>query len=118
MKPQVACQTPATICAEAPATAKALIADIPGLLRLINGYAARGIMLPRTELELAENLRDFTVIREGEKVIACGALHIYSPDSGEIRSLAVEAGAQGCGLGRALVAALESEARQLGLETV
>ncbi|MCS7316215.1 MAG: N-acetyltransferase [Bryobacterales bacterium] len=97
---------------------KAVSADIPDLLRLINGYAAQGIMLPRTELELAENLRDFTVVRENGRVLACAALHIYSPASAEIRSLAVEPAAQGRGLGRALVLALEQEARDLGLQTV
>jgi len=38
------------------------MADIPQLLRLINGYASEGIMLPRTEFEISENLRDFSVI--------------------------------------------------------
>ena len=33
--------------------------DIPALLDLINGYAHRGIMLPRTEFELSEDMRDF-----------------------------------------------------------
>lgn len=97
---------------------KAVVADIPELLRLINSYASQGIMLPRTELELAENLRDFTVVHEGGRLLACGALHLYSPSSGEIRSLAVDPGAQGRGLGRALIAALEREARELGLQTV
>ena len=32
---------------------KASMADIPQLLDLINGYAAKGIMLPRTEFEMA-----------------------------------------------------------------
>jgi len=100
------------------ACVKAVVADIPELLRLINSYAAKGIMLPRTELELAENLRDFTVVRESGRLLACGALHIYSPSSGEIRSLAVDPSAQGRGLGRGLVAALEQEARELGLRTV
>jgi len=36
--------------------------DIPAMLSLINGYAAEGVMLPRTEFELSECIRDFTVI--------------------------------------------------------
>jgi len=38
---------------------KAAMQDIPDLLDLINGYAAKGIMLPRTEFEMSENMRDF-----------------------------------------------------------
>ena len=40
---------------------KALLSDVKPLLKLINDYASQGIMLPRTEFELAENIRDFTV---------------------------------------------------------
>ena len=40
---------------------KAVMRDIPLILELINAYAARGIMLPRTEFEMSEAIRDFTV---------------------------------------------------------
>ncbi len=36
--------------------------DIPAVLQLINSYAAEGIMLPRTEFEISENIRDFSVV--------------------------------------------------------
>ena len=61
-------------------------ADIPAVLQLINGYAAQGIMLPRTEFEISENIRDFTVAYAGPKLLGCGALHFYTPVSGEVRS--------------------------------
>ncbi len=67
---------------------KASMRDVPELLRLVNGYASQGIMLPRTEFELAENLRDFTVVLAGGRLAGCGALHFYTPQSGEVRSLA------------------------------
>ena len=41
------------------AVRKAGMRDIAPLLELINGYAAKGIMLPRTEFEMSENIRDF-----------------------------------------------------------
>jgi hypothetical protein len=56
--------------------------DIPPILDLINGYAAKGVMLPRTEFEMSEAIRDFTVVLSGEKLLGCGALHFYSPDAG------------------------------------
>ena len=36
--------------------------DIAPILELINGYAAKGIMLPRTEFEISEHIRDFSVV--------------------------------------------------------
>jgi amino-acid N-acetyltransferase len=89
---------------------KATMRDIPALLRLINSYAAEGIMLPRTEFEISENIRDFTVARSGSQLLGCGALHFYTPVSGEIRSLAVAPEVKGQGIGLLLVEALEKEA--------
>jgi amino-acid N-acetyltransferase len=94
---------------------KAKLRDISRLLSLINSFAAKGIMLPRTEFELAENIRDFVVIAHGDRLVACCALHIYSPTAAEIRSLAVDPGWQSHGLGRKLVEALEVDAREFGI---
>jgi amino-acid N-acetyltransferase len=97
---------------------KAGMFDIPALLQLINNYAAQGIMLPRTEFELSENIRDFTVLYSGIDLLACGALHFYTPTSGEVRSLAVTPGIQQRGLGRRIVEALETEAIENGLHAI
>lgn len=97
---------------------KALMRDVPELLRIINGFAARGAMLPRTEFEMAENLRDFTVACVDGRLVGCGALHFYTPQTAEIRSLAVAAEFQGSGAGRKIVQMLEIEARESGLASV
>lgn len=97
---------------------KARMSDIPGLLDLINGYAARGIMLPRTEFEISEGIRDFSVALASGALVGCGALHFYSPAVGEIRSLAVEESAKTRGVGRRLVEALVSEATEFSLASV
>ena len=89
---------------------KATLRDVPAILNLINGYAAQGIMLPRTEFELSENIRDFTVIYVGQQLLGCGALHFYTPVSGEIRSLAVAPETKRGGIGRLLVETLQQEA--------
>jgi amino-acid N-acetyltransferase len=95
---------------------KAAMRDIPPILHMINGYAARGIMLPRTEFEMSEAIRDFTVVTEGDQLLGCGALHFYSPTIGEIRSLAVHEHAKTHGVGRKLVDALVAEAIQYDLD--
>lgn len=97
---------------------KAVMHDIPLILDLINGYAAKGIMLPRTEFELSEAIRDFSVVRQGETLLGCGALHFYTPTIGEIRSLAVDEKAKTKGVGRVLVEALVQEAIVYELDAV
>jgi amino-acid N-acetyltransferase len=97
---------------------KATLTDIPSLLRLINSYASNGIMLPRTEFEMAENIRDFTVVIDQGRVIGCGALHFYTLTSGEVRSLAVEPSEKIKGLGRQIIESLESEAHANDLQSL
>lgn len=92
--------------------------DIPRLIELINGYASMGMMLPRTELEMAEDIRDFTVVTIDENLVACGALHFYTRASAEVRSVAVDNSLKGRGIGRALVESLEHEARECEIETL
>ena len=97
---------------------KAAMRDIRPILELINGYAAQGVMLPRTEFELSEAIRDFTVVTAGKELLGCGALHFYSPTVAEIRSLAVHEHAKKLGVGRKLVEALAAEAEQYELDAV
>jgi amino-acid N-acetyltransferase len=97
---------------------KAKIADVPQIHKLINGFADRGQMLARPLSEIYESLRDFVVIRDGENVIACAALHIAWEDLAEIRSVAVAEESQKKGVGARLIAACIKEADELGIKTV
>jgi len=97
---------------------KASLQDIGALLKLINSFAAKGIMLPRTEFELAENIRDFTIITTPDALVGCGALHFYTAKAAEIRSLAVDSAFQKHGVGALLMSALETEARDYGLHAL
>ena len=106
------------VLVDRPAIRKASMVDIQALLRLINGYATEGIMLPRTEFEMSENIRDFTVAYSGVHLLACGALHFYTPTSGEVRSLAVDPTLKTRGVGRLIVEALEREALENDLHAI
>jgi len=97
---------------------KARMADIRPILNLINGYAAKGLMLPRTEFEMSEAIRDFSVVMAGPDLLGCGALHFYSPEIAEIRSLAVHEHAKTKGVGRRVVEALVEEAQIYELDVV
>jgi amino-acid N-acetyltransferase len=97
---------------------RASVGDAKAVHELINGFARKGEMLPRTMPEIYESLRDFSVVRDGRDVVACGALHIMWEDLAEVRSLAVREERQGRGLGALLVRAHLEESRDLGLKTV
>lgn len=95
---------------------KAEILDAQAIHDVINLYAQRGDMLPRTMGEVYENLRDFYVVRGADgQFMGCVALHIVWSDLAEIKSLAVPEDAQTRGLGSLLVEAAVEEARNIGL---
>ena len=97
---------------------RASIADAKAIHDLVNTFARKGEMLPRTMGEVYENLRDFYVIRdESAETVACGGLHILWEDLAEIKSLAVREDQQGQGLGLRIVKACLDEAREIGLTT-
>ena len=75
-------------------------------------------MLPRTEFEMSENIRDFSVAYEDGKLAGCAALHFYTPTVAEVRSLAVLPELKKRGTGRSLVEALEQEAVENDLESI
>ncbi|MEZ5355427.1 MAG: N-acetyltransferase [Bryobacteraceae bacterium] len=97
---------------------KATLRDIPEMLGLVNGYAAHGAMLPRTEFELAEDIRDFALAEVDGRVAGCGALHIYTPTAAEVRSLAVDPALKRHGVGRGIVTELERQALEIGLASL
>jgi amino-acid N-acetyltransferase len=97
---------------------RAKVKDAALMQQLINWFAGQGEMLPRALSEIYEDIRDFFVARDGDKVIACTALHVSWLDLAEIRSLAVAEKSQNQGIGSSLVQACLNEARELGIPSV
>jgi amino-acid N-acetyltransferase len=97
---------------------KAKISDLKEAQKLINDFAKRGQMIPRSLNELYETLRDFVICESGGKVYGVCALHIMWEDLAEIRSLAVEKRFQGQGIGRNLVKHCIREAKDLGIKRI
>lgn len=100
---------------------QARMGDAGRIHYLVNLYAGREQMLPRTMLSIYENIRDFQVAvndDDDSMVIGCSALHFTWIDMAEIRSLAVDEAAAGTGIGRALVEANIEEARTQGIVQV
>jgi len=97
---------------------KARISDATQMHSLINYFASKGEMLARPLSEIYENIRDYYVVREGERVIACAALHINWSDLAEIKSVAVAEESQRHGIGDRLIEACLKEAKELGIATI
>lgn len=88
------------------------------MLRLINDYAEKGMLLKRTEESLLKFLPDFSVAEIGGEVVGCGALSQLGPGLGEIRSIAVRADQAGKGIGHVLVDHLYAQAESRGFQEV
>jgi len=104
-----------------PLVRKARLTDVNGMFRIIHHYAEKQRMLPKTQLQLYENLRDYSVATEGSapnRLVGCGALHIYWENLAEIRALAVAPENANRGIGTYLVELLLNEAREMQIEQV
>ena len=97
---------------------KAKIKDIKQIQKLINEFAKKNLMLPRSLNELYENLRDFWVAQENNKIVGCCALHVCWDDLVEIKSLAVLRMRQRQGIGKRLLLNCLDEAKELGAKKV
>lgn len=86
--------------------------------KLINHFAEKDEMLPRSLSELYENMRDCFVVKDGDKLLGCVALHVFWSDLAEVRSLAVVEGSRDKGIGVELVKACMQEAEALGITTL
>lgn len=90
---------------------KATTDDVEALYQLIEGYAEKGIMLPRSRKVLLEQIDNFVVAESEGTVVGCGSLCRLGNDLVEIRSLGIVETHKGQGLGTLLVDYLVEEAR-------
>jgi len=97
---------------------RARAGDVPPMQRLINHFAERDEMLPRSLSEIYENLRDFVVAEADGELAGCCALHVTWGDLAEIKSLAVRQNRRGMGLGDKLVKWCLKDGRTLGVPRV
>lgn len=97
---------------------KPTLKDIPAMQRLVEPSVASGVILYRSDNEIANAVRSyFLALKDGELVGFC-ALHIHTIELAEIRSLIVKEGFRGEGIGRKLVEGAIEEGRKLGLAEI
>lgn len=99
-------------------TRKAVLPDAPHVHELISLCSGDGALLPRSQSEICENIRDFTVVVADGQIIGCAAFHIYGLSLAEVRSVTISRQFQGKNAGSILVQALLAEALQHRVERV
>lgn len=97
---------------------KATFKDAETIYKLVNDYAEKGLMLPRSRSVIYETLRDVTLVEEDGVILGVGGLHLLWDELGEIRALAVVPEHSGKGIGSQIVAKLTEEAQELGVKTL
>ena len=97
---------------------KPLLDDIKTMQELVKDDVANGIILYRSDDEIATNIRSYTIVKDKDKLLGYGALHIHTKSLAEIRSLVVEKNSRGKGIGKQIVKALLKEAKELKLKDI
>ena len=97
---------------------KAKTTDIKHIHQLVNEFAKKEEMLPRSLNDLYDSIRDLYVYEDKGKIKGVCALHIMWDDLAEIRSLAVSKDLQGKGIGKRLLTTCIKEAKGLGIKRV
>jgi amino-acid N-acetyltransferase len=94
--------------------------DVPVIRKLIDSNAESGRLLSKATVTLYEDIQEFCVAElfEDTALVGCGALHVMWEDLAEIRTLAVDEGCQGLGIGHGIVDTLLQRASVLGVERV
>ncbi len=97
---------------------KALLSDISNMQQLVAPEVDSGIILVRSDDEIATNIRSYILAKEDNKIVGFCALHIHEPSLAEIRSLIVSQSHRGKKIGQSLVEKAMDEANILGLQKV
>lgn len=102
---------------------RARTADVRGIQTLTEPLARERVLVAKEAVAYYESLAEFRVAEEvapsaGAALVGCGALHVMWEDLAEVRTLAVDQGARGRGVGGDLLEALLDDARALGVQRV
>nr|WP_321265611.1 N-acetyltransferase [uncultured Sulfurimonas sp.] len=97
---------------------KAKLSNIKNMQELVLPEIEAGIILNRSNDEIATNIRSYTLCFKDNELIGFCALHLHTEYLAEIRSLIVKEGFRGQKIGENLVKTCLDEAVDLGLQKV
>ncbi|HFQ61728.1 MAG TPA: N-acetyltransferase [Epsilonproteobacteria bacterium] len=95
---------------------KATLSDIPAMQALVVSEVKDGVILNRSEDEVATNIRSYVLAKDKGKIVGYTALHVHSKRLAEIRSLIVDEAYRGQKVGQRMVEFTLHEAKELGVE--
>ncbi len=96
----------------------ASVQDVPEILRIMQPYVDRGILIQRTAESLTEEIEKYYVYKVDDSLHGCAALTVFSNQSAELEALVVDQNYSGHGTGRKLVSYIVDKAGKMGLKTV
>lgn len=96
---------------------RATTRDVGAIRMLVDQYAGK-VLLVKETVTLYEDVQEFWVAVDGDRIVGCGALHILWEDLGEIRTVAVDREAKRRGIGGVIVDRLIAHGRDLGIERI
>jgi amino-acid N-acetyltransferase len=94
---------------------RAMKKDIRAILTLTKNSVDSAELIKRTRTTLEKTIGDFYIFETDKNPVACVALHQLDPAKGELACLYVSPSHENQGIGRKLMAYVESKARELGL---
>lgn len=97
---------------------KARLDDIAQMMKLVEPEIEKGVILHRSEDEIANTIRSYILAKDEGKIVGFCALYIYSQNLAEVRSLIVSSAYQQKGIGRGLVESILQEGRELGIQEI
>ncbi|MBN2871157.1 MAG: N-acetyltransferase [Campylobacterales bacterium] len=97
---------------------KPTLRDIPAMQKLVAPEIESGVILPRSNDEIATNIRSYFIAQDAGRLVGFVALHIHSPQLAELRSMIIDQHYRGRNIGTTLVEKACEEGRHLGLKEV
>ena len=95
---------------------KATLSDIPAMQALVSSEVKDGVILNRSEDEVATNIRSYVLAKDKGKIVGYTALHVHSKRLAEIRSLVVDESYRGQKIGQCMIEFTLNEAKDLEVE--
>lgn len=92
---------------------RARMGDVKAMHQLLNSFADKRELLPRSISEVYENLQQFFIAEHKKKIIGTCALYVTWDNLAEVKALAVEEKFQGQGIGKRLLSAVMQVAKDL-----